>query len=56
MNFLENLHISEIVAVLLAIYEALSRIVSTSKTWTIVGRVINVLKIISDYLDKKKTS
>lgn len=42
-----------LVAVILAIYEALSRIVPTSKTWSILGNIINLLKRISDAFDNK---
>jgi len=37
-----------------SVYELLSRVIPTSKTWSIVGTVLNVAKVISDKLDNKK--
>jgi hypothetical protein len=41
-------------SLILSVYEVLSRVVPTSKTWSIIGAVINAAKAISDKLDKKK--
>lgn len=45
---------AEIIVIVTGIYELLSRIIPTSKTWSIIGNVINILKRISDYLDNLK--
>lgn len=37
-----------------AAYEILSRVIPSSKTWSLIGNIINILKKISDELDKKK--
>jgi len=43
-----------IVAVATGIYEVLTRVVPTSKTWSIIGNVLNLLSKISETLDNKK--
>lgn len=42
------------IAVLLSIYEILSRVIPTNKVWSIIGKIIQILKAISDALDRKK--
>mgnify|MGYP000503660670 CR=1 FL=1 len=42
-----------IIAAVVAIYEALSRIIPTSKVWSIIGNIINPIKKISDLLDNR---
>ena len=37
-----------------ALYETLSRVVPTSKTWSLIGNVLKVLTIVSNALDRKK--
>jgi hypothetical protein len=49
-----NINIYELVAVLVLIYEALSRIIPTSKEWNLIGRILDVLSKISKALDRKK--
>jgi hypothetical protein len=44
----------DIVGLLFGIYEVLSRVIPTNKTWSIIGKVINVLYEVSQKLDKKK--
>ncbi|GEM_PF-4453696 len=49
---MENLEIY--LGVAIGIYEVLSRIVPTNKTWSIIGNVLNIAKKLSDSIDKKK--
>lgn len=42
-----------ILTMIVACYEALSRIIPTSKTWSIVGKVLEVLTWLSNLLDRK---
>ncbi len=51
---MESINLDLIIAVAIGIYEVLSRIVPTSKTWSIIGNVLIFLKKISDVLDFKK--
>lgn len=46
--------IIQIIAILLSIYEILTRVVPTVKDWTILGNIIKFLKWLSDYLNNKK--
>ena len=52
---MENLqfNIIDILALAVAVYEAISRTIPTVKNWTILGNVINFIKKISDLLDKR---
>jgi hypothetical protein len=43
-----------IITAVCAIYEVVSRVVPTSKTWSIIGNVISVLNVVSTALDVKK--
>jgi len=43
-----------IVIVVTGFYEVLSRVIPTSKTWSIIGILINFLKKVSEILDNKK--
>jgi hypothetical protein len=43
-----------IITVVCATYEVVSRVVPTSKTWSIIGNVISVLNVVSTALDVKK--
>jgi hypothetical protein len=49
-----ELDLSTAVTLLIGFYEVLSRIIPTSKKWSLVGIILNALKSISDYLDKRK--
>jgi hypothetical protein len=51
-HLLSNWHI--IPGILLGIYEVLTRVVPTSKSWSIVGKIIDILGGISDKLDNIK--
>lgn len=42
------------VGVVASIYEVLSRVIPTSKIWSIIGNVINIAAKISGVLDRKK--
>lgn len=46
--------LTTIVIVVSGVYEVLSRVIPTSKTWSIIGNVIKVLNNISDLFDRKK--
>lgn len=43
-----------VVTILIGFYEVLARFVPTSKGWSLIGIVLNALKSISDFLDKRK--
>lgn len=49
-----SLNITEIITVTIAVYEIVSRSVRTSKTWSLIGNTLNVLKVVSDFFDNKK--
>jgi len=54
---MENVNWLVIISLILAsVYEILSRIIPTSKVWSIIGKVIEILKWISDKLDNGKKS
>lgn len=46
--------IETILVVVLGIYELLSRVVPTNKTWSIIGIVLKAAKALSDFFDNKK--
>ena len=48
------LTITNLTAALVGIYEVLSRIIPTTKNWTLIGRIIEVLAFASHRLDKRK--
>lgn len=39
-------------AIALALYEILSRIIKTNKTWSLIGKILLVLTQVSDKLDR----
>lgn len=43
-----------ILAIIAGCYEVISRIIPTSKTWSIVGKIIEVITWLSNLLDRKK--
>jgi hypothetical protein len=43
-----------ILAIIAACYEVVSRLIPTSKVWSIVGKVLEVLTWLSNLLDRKK--
>lgn len=43
-----------IVGILAGIYEVVSRIIPTSKIWSIIGKVLEFLTWLSNLLDRKK--
>ena len=52
---MENLDIiTQILAPLIGIYEILSRVVPTTRRWSIVGNVLKFIHQLSDWLDNKK--
>lgn len=50
---MENLDLQTVIAIVLAIYETLSRFIKTNKTWSIIGKVLEVLTYLSNLLDRK---
>ena len=51
-----ELDLSTVIALAIGFYEVLARFIPTSKGWSLVGVVLNALKSISDYLDKRKNN
>ena len=43
-----------ILAILAGTYEVISRLIPTSKTWTIIGKILEVLTWLSNLFDRKK--
>ncbi len=43
-----------VLAIVLGIYEVLARVIPTVGTWSILGKIIALLKWISDNLDNRK--
>lgn len=59
MNFINQLKqiimtLTTVAIVLTGVYEVLSRVIPTSKTWSIIGNIIKVLNNVSDLFDSKK--
>lgn len=50
---MENLNWSEWIAIAVGVYELLSRVIKTSKTWSIIGNVLSFLQKISTSLDRR---
>ena len=46
--------VTEIFAILITLYEVISRSVPTSKRWSIIGNILKIIHNISDKLDNKK--
>lgn len=49
-----NFNLPLILAILAGCYEVVSRLIPTSKVWTIIGKVLEVLTWLSNLLDRKK--
>jgi len=49
-----NITLPFILAVLAGCYEVISRLIPTSKTWTIIGKILEVVTWLSNLLDRKK--
>jgi hypothetical protein len=43
-----------ILAILAGSYEVISRLIPTSKTWSIVGKILEVITWLSNLLDRKR--
>jgi hypothetical protein len=43
-----------IVALLAGIYEVIARLIPTVANWSFIGKIIDILKWISDFLNRKK--
>lgn len=50
---MENVDLKIVISVVLAVYETLSRFIKTNKTWSIIGKVLEVLTWLSNLLDRK---
>lgn len=50
---MENI-IGEIALAVVGVYEILARLIPSVKDWTILGNIINFLKLISDTLNNKR--
>jgi hypothetical protein len=53
MNWIVS-HWHIVAAAVVGVYETIARIVPTVGTWSVVAKVINLLKLVSDTLDNKK--
>ena len=49
-----TLDLATILGMIIACYEALSRLIPTNKTWSILGKVLEVLLWVSNLFDRKK--
>lgn len=49
-----SINLSLILAILAACYEAISRLIKTNKTWSIIGKLLEVLTWLSDLFDRKR--
>lgn len=54
INLMGTITITTVALVLTGVYEVLSRVVPTSKTWSIIGNVLKALTYVSNLLDNKK--
>jgi hypothetical protein len=56
LHFLKDLlsHWKEIVALIIGIYEVIARVIPTAKDITIFGKLIAILKYVSDFLNVEK--
>lgn len=54
MEFLNGIKLIDILALIVAIYEAIARVIPTVKNYTIIGRIINIVKFVSDKLQNQK--
>lgn len=52
---MENLNLAEWVSIAVGLYELASRVVKTTKSWSIIGNVLKVLHEISQKLDRNDT-
>lgn len=43
--------VTTVILVIAGVYEVVARAVPTVKNWSILGNIVNILKIISDYLN-----
>lgn len=46
--------IGEIVGIIIGIYEVFSRVIPTTKGWSLIGVILQAVKKVSDYLDNRK--
>jgi Na+/melibiose symporter-like transporter len=52
--FLTHWHL--IVAIVVMIYEGLANLIPTIKNWSIIAKIVELLKLISDNLNKRKVA
>ena len=50
----EKIGVATVIGVIAGIYEVLSRIVPTSKVWSITGKILEALTFLSNKLDWRK--
>jgi len=43
-----------IVAIIAGVYEVLARVVPTVTNWSLIGKIVDIIKFISDSLNRKK--
>lgn len=46
--------VTTVIIVISGVYEVLTRVVPTSKTWSLIGNIIKFLNQISELFDRKK--
>jgi hypothetical protein len=54
MEQISEMQIIDWLALAVALYEAIARAIPTVKNFTILGRIINFVKLVSDKLDSRK--
>jgi hypothetical protein len=53
-RFMEHISVSVIVALLVGIYEVVVRVLPTVANYSLLGKVIDLLKWLSEFLNRKK--
>lgn len=51
---MEDLNINLILIILVGCYEVISRVIPTTKGWSLVGKILEVLTQINNIFDRKK--
>jgi len=52
MEAINNWHI--IIALIIGVYEVITRVIPSVSNYSLIAKVIDILKFISDYFNKKK--
>lgn len=50
----QKLTLTLLVAIVVGLYELFSRLIPSYKNWSLIGKIIDIIKFISDKLNKKK--